>query len=260
MAKLGFESGTAFGLKKADSLAKASLLAYDDPAAIEKQVINVWKFDKFQFFDNSDSQGYAMADAKRIVIVFRGTEPVLEDWLTDLDFDLVQGPFDGKVHHGFSQALDDIWTQVDRTISRFRQNTPKSIWITGHSLGAALATLATARRRDADQRVDGLCTFGQPRTGDRTFARNFNADFKAQTFRFVNNNDIVTRVPTRSTGFSHVGTLKYLTEGGKLEDDICWWWEFLDRMRGRFEDLFEWGSDGLKDHSMKAYAKVIGEL
>jgi len=260
MAKLKFESGTSFGLQKAFSLAKASLLAYEDPADIEKQVRDVWKFDDFQFFDEGKTQGFAMADAKRIVIAFRGTEPTLEEWLNNLDFDLVPGPFGGEVHDGFSGALDAVWTQVDRTISRFRQNASKSIWITGHSLGAALATLAAARRRDADQRVDGLYTFGQPRTGDRTFARNFNADFKTQTFRFVNNNDVVTRIPPRSLGYSHAGSLKYLTEEGELEDDIGSWWGFLDRMRGRIEDIFEWGSDCLKDHSMSAYATLIGEL
>jgi triacylglycerol lipase len=260
MAKLKFGSGTSFGLKKAHSLAKASLLAYDDPANIEKQVIDVWKFDNLQFFHKDDTQGYAMVDAKRIVIAFRGTEPILVDWLTNLDFDLAPGPFGGEVHRGFTQALDAVWTQVDRTISRFRQNTPKSIWFTGHSLGAALATLAAARRRDADQRVDGLYTFGQPRTGDCQFARNFNADFKTQTFRFVNNNDVVTRIPPRSAGYSHVGSLKYLNESGELVDDVGWWWEFLDRMRGRIEDIFEWGADGLRDHSMDAYATLIGEL
>lgn len=263
MAKLKFEKGTSFGLKKAHSLATVSLLAYDDREDIERQVIDGWNFDDFQFIESDgvqDTQGFAMADAHRIVIAFRGTEPIVEDWLTNLDFDLAPGPFGGSVHDGFNRALDAVWRQVDRTISRFRHNTPKSIWFTGHSLGAALATLAVARRRDADQRVDGLYTFGQPRTGDRTFARNFNADFKAQTFRFVNNNDVVTRIPPRSAGYSHVGSLKYLTEGGELVDDIGWWWEFLDRMRGRIEDIFEWGSDGLKDHSMNAYAATLGEL
>lgn len=55
------------------------------------------------------------------------------------------------------------------------------------------------------RQAKGLYTFGQPRTGDREFARKPDADFEQQTFRYVNNNDIVTRVPFRAMNYSHVG-------------------------------------------------------
>ena len=162
-----------------------------------------------------------------------------------------------KVHQGFYTALNTVWQKVERTISRFRANKPKSLWFEGHSLGAALATLAVARLRDQDLPVDGLYTFGQPRTGDRTFARNLNLDFKPYAFRIVNNNDIVTRAPPRGLKYSHIGTFKYFTESGELKGDISFWNRFLDRMRGRAEDIFEWGSDGIKDHNMAEYRSLI---
>lgn len=88
-------------------------------------------------------------------------------------------------------------------------------------MGAALATLAAAYLRDAgrhpddpkDKPVNGLYTFGCPRAGNRDFERAFNQDSGARAFRFVNNNDIVTRVPPRELDYSHVGKFLYFSAG-----------------------------------------------
>jgi triacylglycerol lipase len=250
---------TAFNLQNAYSLAMAANLAYENEQKIKKTVEDEWKFKKFRFFEHRDgTQAFAMSNDKIIVVAFRGTEPnQIKDWLTDLDFNLVNGPLDGKVHEGFYTALSNVWQRIERTISEFRAKKSKSLWFTGHSLGAALATLAVSRFRDEDRPVDGLYTFGQPRTGDRTFARNFNFEFKPYAFRFVNNNDIVTRMPPRALKYSHVGTFRYFTESGKLVHDISWWNRFLDRMHGRIEDILEWGTDGIKDHSMERYVEHL---
>lgn len=249
---------TAFNLQNAYSLAMAANLAYESEKGIESKVKKIWGFNDFKFFDSNGTQAFVMANNNVIVVSFRGTEPNrIEDWLTDIDFNFVEGPLGGRVHDGFYTALSNVWQKIERTISLFRANKPKSLWFTGHSLGAAVAALAVAKLRDEDRPVDGLYTFGQPRTGDRTFARNFNLEFKPYAFRFVNNNDIVTRVPPRAMNFSHVGTFKYFTETKNLVDDIVWWNRFLDRVRGRIEDLLEWGTDGIKDHSMEGYEKLV---
>ena len=119
---------------------------------------NEWGTDKFEFkfiHAADDTQCFVIADNKAIVVSFRGTESV-EDWMTNLNFDLVDGPLDGRVHEGFWTSLSSVWQQVEMTISRFRAGGSKSIWITGHSLGAALATLGAAKRKDDDHRIDGL--------------------------------------------------------------------------------------------------------
>ena len=249
---------TNFNLKNAYSLVQASELAYKQEEEIRSTVEN-WGFSKFRFISAKDgTQCFIMSNDNIIVVAFRGTEAI-EDWLTNINLDLTEGPFEGNVHQGFYTALSNVWTKIERTIAAFRENKPKSLWFTGHSLGAALATLAVARLRDEDRPVDGLYTFGQPRTGDRQFARNFNFDFKPYNFRFVNNNDVVTRIPSRSHKYSHVGTLKYFTERGELVDDIGFWNRFLDRMHGRIEDILEWGSDGIKDHAISAYKELVGK-
>lgn len=247
---------TAFNLQNAHSLALAAQLAYQDKPKIKERVQKEWDFEHFYFMDANGTQGFIMSNDQIIVVSFRGTSDI-EDWLTNLDFDLIEGPLDGKVHEGFYTALSSVWRQVERTIAKFRDNKAKSLWFTGHSMGAALATLSVARFRENDRPVDGLYTFGQPRTGDRTFARMFNFDFKPFAFRFVNNNDIVTRIPPRSRKYSHIGTFKYFTESGDLVDDIGWWNRFLDIMRGRIEDILEWGTDGVKDHDMKEYVRLV---
>src|SRR5262249_54451343 len=92
----------------------------------------------------------------------------------------------------------------------------KPVWLTGHSLGAALATLAAARWA-AGHRVQGLYTFGSPRVGNAAFA----ATVPGPCYRFVNNNDVVTRLPPPGlfAGYRHVGVLKYIRTDGVIVED-----------------------------------------
>jgi len=76
------------------------------------------------------------------------------------------------------------------------QTQAQSLWLTGYSLGAALATLRMSSLGEEAKPVNGLYTFWQPRVGGKTVARIFDLDLKSRMFRFVNNNDVVTRVPT----------------------------------------------------------------
>ena len=100
------------------------------------------------------------------------------------------------------------------------QDRGQSLWATGHRLGAALATLFVARLHFEENRpVYGLYTFGQPRTGDRAFARAFDADSRDLTFRFVNTSDVAPRVPPRVGLYSHVGTFLYFDEPRPLRSD-----------------------------------------
>lgn len=248
---------TEFQWTNAYGCAMASVLVYEKEETIKKQ-IESWKAE-YKFIEGNGTQALVMATNDIILVAFRGTELKTEDILTDLNFDLVKGPLDGEVHEGFLDALAVVWKKVEMTIAKFRKNQAKSLWFTGHSLGAGLATLAVGRLVDQGQPVDGLYTFGQPRTGDKAFARDFNFEFKPYAFRFVNNNDIVTRVPPRSFGYRHIGTLRYFDEKGCCHEDISRWNRFLDRIHGRIEDILEWGTDGTKDHGMDDYLMLVYE-
>ncbi|HEY6241845.1 MAG TPA: lipase family protein [Burkholderiales bacterium] len=247
---------TKYQPENAYSLGQAANLAYAGAPDVQRTTAK-WGFQKFKFFDRADTQAYAIGNDETIVVAFRGTEPKdLHDWLTDAEFDLVDGPF-GKVHDGFYRALHQVWRDVYATILEF-QDKAQSLWFAGHSLGAALAALAVATlRAEHDKPVYGLYTFGQPRTGDRDFEKGFDQDFESQCFRFVNNNDIVTRVPLRVMGYSHVGTFLYFDDKGKIQEDPSWWYRFLDGVKGDLENLGKMLPDQLADHSMDRYVALL---
>lgn len=236
--------------------ARAAQLAYQEASTI-RQTVKTWGFKRMYPLDRRETQAFVVCDDNLILVAFRGTEPIrLRDWMTDVD--LAFAPFPrgrGHVHAGFWRALSYVWTDLMGIIKQ-EQTTGQSLWFTGHSLGGALATLATARLRlEYDKPVNGLYTFGQPRVGDRDFAMHFNQDFKRQAFRYVNNNDVVTRVPTRQMDYSHIGTFLYYTEAGELHNDISWWNKFLETVKGEMEDFLDPGPDFVKDHEMSSYVR-----
>ena len=297
MSPLSFNpQAIGFDLTNALSLAEASNLAYEKKDVIKKKVEEEWKMSTFKFFgtERGGTQAFLAADEKKIIVSFRGTEPNrIKDWMTDLNLFMERGPV-GRVHGGFADGLAAVWKDMKGEIAALtddgadlrekiaemkaikesgqkkivrikKQKAPRTLWFTGHSLGAALATLAVAdlKLRKDDQPVNGLYTFGQPRTGDTEFANAFNTAFGSQTFRFVNNNDLVTRIPPRSLGFSHLGELRYFDVNGRLHEDMKWWYRFMDRVKGRLEDFVEILTldlpfDGVEDHNMeKGYIPLI---
>ena len=246
-------SFTGYHANNALCLACAANLAYLDEDEV-KPVVEGWGFPEFKFFDLGETQAFVCGNAEAILIAFRGTEPgKLKDWLTDLKFRREEG-VGGEVHRGFKGALDSVWPDVAAFVGDIR-TTNQTLWFCGHSLGAALATLAAARFRVLEGlQIQGLYTFGHPRTGDSEFARNFDDE---RVYRFVNNNDVVTRVPTRKMGYSHVGRLVYLTNKGRMTNRMNLWQRLMDRVSGRIDDLGKLGTDGIKDHDMSRYVGII---
>lgn len=251
---------TKYSAVNALVLADAARLAYQEKPIAESVVNKDLNLPIFDFFgeQSRSTQALVMGNHDFIIVAFRGTEPnKLQDWITDAKFLLPrQGP-SGKVHRGFWDGLQAVWPAIKQAVDTFQDN-GQSLWFTGHSLGAAIAALAVADfRLAADRPVNGLYTFGQPRIGDVDFASAFDADFKSRAFRFVNNNDIVTRVPPRSTGYSHIGRFLYFDVNGNLQDDISWWNRFLDRVKGLEADFGKKGPDNVKDHGMDGYAELL---
>lgn len=240
----------------ARSLGEAAALVYLPPDQVQKQM-KAWNLELCEFFDVTDTQAFlarTRAPDGAMILAFRGTSS-LKDWMTDVDINLVNGP-GGRVHDGFLCALNSVWRRLAKLIEATRER--RKLWITGHSLGGALATLATAKfRLELAQPVNGLYTFGSPRVGNEEFARHFDADFYYQYYRVVNNNDVVPRIPFRLVGYRHVGIFKYFDVAGKINDKITWADITLDRLKGRIEDFLEPNTDGIKDHAITRY---VGNL
>ena len=132
------------------------------------------------------------------VLVFRGTETGQgRDVRTDLQL-LEHGigalPAEGvHVHEGFRKALESVWSDIETALAALEC----PCFYAGHSLGAALATLAAARRRPT-----AVFAFGSPRVGNAGFVESLAG---VDIHRVVDDLDLVTRVPFKALNFAHAG-------------------------------------------------------
>jgi len=257
MANFPPESDLAYSLQNALALSLAALLAYEDETRIIDQT-RTWGLSECQFLSRDGTQGFVAADKSSILVAFRGTEAVAEDWLTDLDFPKVRGPR-GLVHRGFLEAMETIWSELVETLRTFR-TADQGLWLTGHSLGAALATLAAVRLEfETRFETSGLYTFGSPRVGDARFRRFAESRLGRRTFRFANYRDLVTRVPFEWMGYEHVGRVRYFDAGGALHEDPSAWYDFM--VKEPVGDLFVeiLGAGGLQQQQALARLRAMLE-
>jgi triacylglycerol lipase len=176
-----------------------------------KEVLAGVKLDEVSFFNEGDTEAALIkpleASAPQFAaLVLRGTND-LRDWLTDFNAIPDRWLGGGLVHKGFATAFDLVWDKVTESLDK---NVPSDcpLFMAGHSLGAAVATLAASLRRPR-----ALYTFGSPRVGDNDFGETLAG---VKIFRVVNNRDVVTTVPP-PLPFHHLGELHYIThEGGML--------------------------------------------
>jgi triacylglycerol lipase len=183
--------------------AEMARLAYVESEADLRTFLARASFSLVTAADVAGSQAFVAARDGDAVVAFRGTQsddPT--DLGSDADIELVDLDDGGRVHRGFARALDAVWPAVAPAIPAGAR-----VLVTGHSLGAALATLAALRRRGAI-----LFTFGSPRVGDTVFAGR--ADHPPHE-RWVDCADIVTRIPPSAPGYAHTGTLHYIDRAGR---------------------------------------------
>ena len=145
----------------------------------------------------TDTRALVACDGEDCLVAFRGTQD-LRNWLTDLDCAFLHlGQL--RVHRGFFAALESVRRELKASIA---QTHCRRVWLTGHSLGGALAMLCA---RAWEEAVAGVYTFGQPRAGDAAFARDYNELLADRTFRVIRATDIVPRVPWLLGAYRHAG-------------------------------------------------------
>ncbi|CAM9475443.1 unnamed protein product [Ectocarpus sp. 8 AP-2014] len=107
-----------------------------------------------------------------------------------------------KIHAGFKRAYVSVNGTLGAVLGSAMEGKPEDwhVYITGHSLGGALATLATLdhRRRYPEAKVT-MYNFGSPRVGNKAFAELYDS-FVGDSFRVVNNLDVVARMPRATMG------------------------------------------------------------
>lgn len=188
-------------------LATCSSNAYLAPVFAELE-LKKRGFTDISALNFGSSLGYVAMIGDTAVIMFRGTNPPeIQDWFANLNNRaFVSGH--GPVHAGFWASYD---TLHDQLVEVLRQNQPKRIWITGHSLGGALAVVCGYRLlTDEKKEIAGVMTFGQPRVGSPEFCKHMDSELRGRMVHFVNENDLVPRIPP---SFEHFGSLVWYTGG-----------------------------------------------
>lgn len=230
--------------------AELAMIAYNDEAEAARAAQAIG-FSESRLVDQDGSQAFLFRNEHDIVFACRGTEPT--EW-NDIQADAnaalaVVGTF-GKVHSGFNREVDDLWPLIEDLL----RGTSQPVWFCGHSLGGAMATICAYRCKTSSLVNDPqeLHTFGSPRVGCRRYVRHAQVNH----FRWVHNNDIVTRVPPAWMGYRHSGSEIYLDRKGRIRK-LTGLWRSRDRWRGLVRGLWKWKLDWLSDHSIREYAHHI---
>lgn len=154
------------------------------------------------------AHGVVASNDKVVVIGFRGTK-VPADWLTDATI-IGHRTGDGKIHRGFFNVVDAIYKEAFNEAIR-QGAKEKTVWITGHSLGGAMA-IVFAHRSYTESELDptAIITFGQPLAFSNSLAQFLLDKFDTRYIRFVNSWDPVPRL---LPNYRHAGSRIYMQNG-----------------------------------------------
>lgn len=154
------------------------------------------------------------------IVAMRGTDS-LPEWLSDATAILIECPFlaGARTHQGFTEIYETLVVDGSSIRAHLVDHT-RPIIVTGHSLGAALATMVAAAIGGAH-----LVTFAGPRVGDDAFAHMAMSRL-AGNIRVVNQQDLVPKLPARldpDFPFAHLGVAMDVDSIGEVRDDPKAW-------------------------------------
>lgn len=287
--------------RTAGKIIRAILKSYDYDHDAERQKLEGsleqidWKL--LGTISVNATQAYVAHNEEFVVLAFRGTEA---DRMADIkaDADAVQTtcPTGGRVHSGFKEQYDDVERQVEDLLDPEdpldrEKIEGKPLFITGHSLGGAVATMATRRLSDK-YKIAACYTYGSPRIGTEEWV----TQIKSPIYRIVNSADPVPMVPLSGMavfglakafrtagsliqlpmigpifmwlgdwleknwlGYTHAGNMRFLTDckDGDLSKvnllySVSWWRRFLGLLSG--VTPFK---KVLKDHGIALYRRKL---
>lgn len=180
-----------------------------------------------------------------VILAFRGTDD-MKDVVDDLRI-LPTSTQWGKVHRGFLSGINTLWPLVLDTVSRISAK-EKGIWVTGHSLGAGMAVLASMKAAtDGVANVNGIYAFAQPRVGNIPFKEKFDEIFEGKHYRFETPRD---EVPKQPPLYFSPGLLVYLSRKDEVWRNPSWLRKFLDQMQRETLGL-------VGEHSMLEYLRIV---
>ena len=172
----------------------------------------------------SGGQAYVVTEMDKIIVAFRDTgsdkrwERIL-NMLTDARATLKKMSYlddselsEIKAHEGF---VSEYMLFREKVIEYVDMHPEKEVHVVGHSLGGALATLASFDIASSLNREVNTVTFGAPRVGTSDFRNAFD-ELPINLFRVVVANDPIARVPGMLIPYEHVGQLIQIDESGDM--------------------------------------------
>ncbi|MBL4762059.1 MAG: lipase family protein [Gammaproteobacteria bacterium] len=270
--------------KKASLVKLLDIVGYDhekEKITLEEE-LGVVQMTLVDTFDEDGTQAILVLFGDYLVLGFRGTEATsIKDIKADAKAKTTASETGGKIHSGFKEAYEKVSFDIQKALNKeeFRD---KSLFITGHSLGGALATIA-AKNLSHKAGLAGCYTFGSPRVGDADWIE----DIKTPIYRVVNAADCVTMLPPGSDiingvswftrfipafgdsisrfllsnfgGYLHSGDMRYLTNcaAGQYEDvKLLYAVTIFHRVKGLMMHHLSW-KHFLADHSMSNYREKL---
>ena len=232
--------------------AKLSQIAYKDAETAKKDAKDLG-FTTVEFYDKAGAQAYRFQNKTDMVIICRGTEPTeWNDIKADLDAVPVMAETVSRVHRGFKAEVDELWPMVIDDVKR--DAAELDLWFCGHSLGAAMTTIMASRCFHDPDLADPVevHTYGSPRVGWPGYAKSLGMTHH----RWVNNNDVVTKVPLWIMGYRHHGTEHYIDSEGDVDQEKGFA-RFWDGFQGFWSGLVKGSVDQISDHNMSEYIKHL---
>lgn len=188
--------------------ALAARLAYYDATLVDQVAVGFWQFQETRSFQQGSAETFIASVDDIALLVFRGTDSI-RDWIADakvLATERVYGGTKCKIHRGFFGEYSDLADEVRQCL---RSIAPHRLFLAGHSLGGAMAVVATAELQ-AEFEVTALHTFGQPAVGRDGFVEHLDGLLGDSYLRVVNDDDVIAQVPPT---YRHAGKLIHLGHG-----------------------------------------------
>ena len=266
-------------------MAKASELAYLDQDAGKTEFAAQLGLDA-RLLSVGNTQAYLAQNADQIVVAFRGTESPatfegLKDWLLSdavnllilptgrLGTDFAAAGVGARFHQGFINALSDIWLPLSAAIEEELKRADRPLWITGHSLGGALAVLSAWLLHRKFVNVHQVYTFGGPMIGNVEASKAFDRELEGKIFRYVNGPDPVPKLPTVSliaNDYGHVEREVTSGVGPGVASSAALFGQFVSRsvngvIQGSLiDDVWSAISQTVEAHLMPSYHHLIDRL
>jgi len=285
ISKLTENANKELSDQKISTLSKlVDMVAYDHEAEAEKlkEELSKIKMELVDTFDEDGTQAILVSFKDFLVLAFRGTEATsIKDIKSDAKATTKTCETGGKIHSGFDEAYRKVAVDIQKVLD-LEPHSNKALYITGHSLGGALATIA-AKKLHHKGGLAACYTFGAPRVGNDVWIENI----KTPIYRLVNAADCVTMLPPSSEaitvaswmlqfvpyvgknlrkillskfeGYLHCGNMRYLkncTSGNYENAKLLYSVSLFYRVKGLIIKKLPW-KHFLADHSISVYRKKL---